>query len=38
MVGMDKDLEYELQVSIIDGVVSAIKLLEVIVGFGLQTS
>jgi len=38
MVGLDKDLENELQVPVVDGVVGAIKLLEGMVGYGLRTS
>jgi allantoin racemase len=38
MTGMDKSLEKDLQVPVIDGVVSALKLLEGVVGYGLFTS
>ena len=38
MTGLDKSLEKELQVPVIDGVVSALKLLEGMVGYGLFTS
>lgn len=38
MVGLDKDLETQLQVPVIDGVVGAIKLLEGMLGYGLRTS
>lgn len=38
MAGLDKDLEKELKVPVIDGVVGAIKLLEGMVGYGLRTS
>jgi len=38
MSGLDKQLEQELGIPIIDGVVSALKLLEGLVGYGLRTS
>jgi len=38
MAGLDKDLQQELQVPVIDGVVGALKLLEGLVGYGLRTS
>jgi allantoin racemase len=38
MTGMDKKLEIELNVPVIDGVVSALKLIEGMVGYGLHTS
>jgi allantoin racemase len=38
MAGLDKDLQQELQVPVIDGVAGALKLLEGIVGYGLRTS
>jgi len=38
MVGLDKELEAELGVPVIDGVVSAVKLMEALVGYGVGTS
>lgn len=38
MTGLDKDLEKELGIPVIDGVVAAIKLMEGMVGYGLKTS
>jgi allantoin racemase len=38
MAGMDKDLEKELNVPVIDGVAGAIKLLEGMISYGLRTS
>lgn len=38
MAGMDKALEAELGVPVLDGVVCALKLLEGFVGYGLRTS
>jgi allantoin racemase len=38
MTGLDKKLETELNVPVIDGVVSALKLIEGIVGYGVHTS
>ena len=38
MTGMDKSLEKELKIPVIDGVISALKLLEGMVGYGLSTS
>lgn len=38
MAGLDKRLEQELGVPVLDGVVCALKLLEGILGYGLQTS
>lgn len=38
MAGLDKELEAELQVPVIDGVAGALKLLEGLVGYGLTTS
>jgi allantoin racemase len=38
MSGLDKQLEQELGIPVIDGVVSALKLLEGLVGYGLRTS
>ncbi len=38
MSGMDKRLEQELQVPVVDGVVAALKLMEGMVGYGLHTS
>ena len=38
MTGMDKKLEKELGVPVIDGVVSALKLIEGMVGYGVHTS
>ncbi len=38
MTGLDKKLEAELGVPVIDGVVSALKILEGLVGYGLRTS
>ena len=38
MAGLDKDLQQELKVPVIDGVAGALKLLEGIVGYGLRTS
>jgi allantoin racemase len=38
MTGLDKKLETELGVPVIDGVVSALKLIEGLIGYGLHTS
>ncbi len=38
MAGLDKELEAELHVPVIDGVAGALKLLEGLVGYGLTTS
>lgn len=38
MAGLDKQLEVELGVPVIDGVVAALKLLEGLVGYGVRTS
>ena len=38
MTGMDKALENDLNVPVIDGVVSALKLIEGMVGYGVHTS
>jgi allantoin racemase len=38
MTGLDKKLENELGVPVVDGVISALKLLEGLVGYGLKTS
>lgn len=38
MAGMDKDMEAELHVPVLDGVVCALKLLEGMLGYGLRTS
>lgn len=38
MAGLDKELEAELGVPVIDGVVAALKLLEGLVGYGVRTS
>lgn len=38
MTGLDKQLEAELGVPVLDGVISALKLLEGMVGYGLKTS
>jgi len=38
MTGMDKSLEKELGIPVIDGVIGALKLLEGMVGYGLFTS
>lgn len=38
MAGLDKSLESELKIPVVDGVVSALKLLEGLVGYGLRTS
>jgi allantoin racemase len=38
MSGMDKRLEAELGVPVVDGVVAALKLMEGLVGYGLHTS
>lgn len=38
MTGLDKRLEGELNVPVVDGVVGAMKLLEGILGYGLKTS
>ena len=38
MTGLDKKLEAELCIPVVDGVVSALKLLEGLVGYGLRTS
>jgi allantoin racemase len=38
MAGLDKNLETELGVPVVDGVASALKILEGMVGYGLKTS
>lgn len=38
MAGLDKKLEQILQVPVVDGVVSALKLLEGLIGYGVSTS
>jgi allantoin racemase len=38
MTGLDKKLEAELGVPVVDGVISALKTLEGLVGYGLKTS
>lgn len=38
MTGLDKKLESELHVPVVDGVVSALKLLEGLIGYGVRTS
>ena len=38
MAGLDKNLEQEVGVPVVDGVVSALKLLEGMIGYGLRTS
>lgn len=38
MAGLDKKLEAELHIPVIDGVVAALKLMEGLVGYGVQTS
>lgn len=38
MTGLDKDLERDLDVPVLDGVVCALKLLEAFAGYGLRTS
>jgi allantoin racemase len=38
MTGLDKKLETELQIPVVDGVVGALKLLEGLVGYGARTS
>ena len=38
MTGFDKELEAELDVPVIDGVVAALKLMEALVGYGVGTS
>lgn len=38
MVGLDKELRNKLGVPVLDGVVSAVKLVEVLIGYGLSTS
>ena len=38
MTGLDKELEKELGVPVLDGVVCALKLLEAFSGYGLKTS
>jgi allantoin racemase len=38
MTGLDKNLEKELGVPVVDGVASALKMLEGMVGYGIQTS
>lgn len=38
MAGVDKDLEAELGIPVLDGVVCALKLLEGMIGYGIQTS
>lgn len=38
MAGMDKRMEKELGIPVVDGVVAALKLIEGLVGYGLRTS
>lgn len=38
MTGLDKKLEAELRIPVVDGVVGALKLLEGLVGYGMHTS
>ncbi|MCE1252477.1 MAG: aspartate/glutamate racemase family protein [Anaerolineae bacterium] len=38
MTGLDKSLEKELNIPVVDGVVSALKILEGMLGYGLTTS
>ena len=38
MTGMDKKLENELKIPVIDGVVGALKLIEGMIGYGVHTS
>ncbi len=38
MTGFDKELEAELGVPVIDGVVAGVKLLEAMIGYGVKTS
>lgn len=38
MAGLDKNIEHELGLPVVDGVVSALKFLEGMVGYGLKTS
>jgi allantoin racemase len=38
MTGLDKKLEAELHIPVVDGVVSALKLLEGLLGYGIRTS
>ncbi len=38
MTGLDKQLERELGIPVVDGVIAALKLLEGMVGYGLRTS
>ncbi len=38
MTGLDKKLEGELHIPVVDGVVGALKLLEGLVGYGIRTS
>lgn len=38
MAGLDKKLENDLQVPVIDGVVAALKLMEALVSYGVKTS
>ncbi len=38
MTGLDKQLEAELQVPVIDGVTAALKFIEAMVGYGIHTS
>lgn len=38
MTGLDKKLEAELHIPVIDGVVAALKLLEGLIGYGVRTS
>lgn len=38
MAGLDKQLEKDLQVPVIDGVIAALKLVEGMIGYGIHTS
>ncbi|MFN8525998.1 MAG: aspartate/glutamate racemase family protein [Chloroflexota bacterium] len=38
MAGLDKELEAELRVPVVDGVAASVKLLESLAGYGLRTS
>jgi allantoin racemase len=38
MTGLDKQLEVDLSIPVVDGVISALKLLEGMVGYGVKTS
>jgi allantoin racemase len=38
LTGFDKELETQLGVPVVDGVVAGVKLLEAMIGYGMKTS